>query len=162
MWFLGLIVGAIVGSIGGGQGLLAGAVVGFVAGLALRRKGAVVDETWKNNVEDALRQLHHRVEALEKGGVTTPAAPAVVDPQPEPVAEPPASQPDIPDWAKAAAVAPVANVPAQPPAEPAEMPRETVPPAMRSDDPITRWLFGGNTLVRVGVIVLFFGVAFLL
>lgn len=36
------------------------------------------------------------------------------------------------------------------------------PPPASSEDVISRWLFGGNTLVRVGIIVLFFGVAFLL
>ena len=66
MWFLGLIIGAIIGAIGGGEGALAGAIVGMVAGIAIRRKDPVVDETWKRNVEDALRQLHQRVEALER------------------------------------------------------------------------------------------------
>ena len=38
----------------------------------------------------------------------------------------------------------------------------TTQPDLLTDNPVTRWLFGGNTLVRIGVIVLFFGVAFLL
>jgi uncharacterized membrane protein len=35
-------------------------------------------------------------------------------------------------------------------------------PAAAADNAFTRWLLGGNMLVRVGVVVLFFGVAFLL
>jgi uncharacterized membrane protein len=37
-----------------------------------------------------------------------------------------------------------------------------VPSKGRPQDPVTRWLFGGNTLVRVGIVLLFFGVGFLL
>jgi uncharacterized membrane protein len=37
-----------------------------------------------------------------------------------------------------------------------------VPPATAPDRPVWwRWVFGGNTLVRLGVVILFFGVAFL-
>ena len=152
MWFLGLIVGAIVGAIGGIQGAFFGAVVGLFAGIAMSRKGPVVDETWKNNVEDALRQLHRRVEALEKGGSAAPAA--TTEAPATPVAEPAPTpaQADVPEAVIAASVA----------SPPAEMPPPSVDQPAPSDDPITRWLFGGNTLVRVGVIVLFFGVAFLL
>jgi len=176
MWFLGMILGAIVGAIGGGAGALAGAVAGIFAGIAMSRSKQVVDETWKRNVEDALRQLHQRVQALERGGVAAPAPgaaapepaaqPAAATPveapaapittPPQPVAEAPAAGPahDVPDWARPATAAQ--------PASPAASPAAAPPKAPPQPDPFTRWLFGGNTLVRVGVIVLFFGVAFLL
>ena len=162
MWFLGLIVGGIIGAIGGFQGAFAGAVVGLVAGIAIRRKDPVVDEKWKHNVEDALRQMLRRVEALERGAGAAPA-------QAQPAAAPIAPEPATPAPPEVAATAvPVGDTvtatlmqpaPTETPAEPA---RPTAPPKAPTQDPFTRWLFGGNTLVRVGVIVLFFGVAFLL
>jgi len=163
MWFLGMIFGAIIGgiigTIGGGSGILLGAVAGVFAGIAMSRSKQVVDEKWKHNVEDALRQLHQRVQALERGGVVAPAPAPVPDaaapepatqPQPEPMAPVPGPAPDVHGAAQPA----LAEEPVAPLATPAKTPPQ--------QDPFTRWLLGGNTLVRVGVIVLFFGVAFLL
>ena len=46
---------------------------------------------------------------------------------------------------------------------PPELPKAPKPPSKGLEDSaIWRWLTGGNTVVRVGVVVLFFGVAFLL
>ena len=53
------------------------------------------------------------------------------------------------------------------PKEPAPPKRPTIdlppppPPEPPTPNPFVEWLFGGNTIVRVGVIVLFFGLAFL-
>jgi uncharacterized membrane protein len=162
MWFLGLVIGAIIGAIGGGTGALAGAIVGLVAGIAIRRKDPVVDEKWKKNAEDAIRQLHQRVQALEEGKGAAPASPpAAAAPEGASAAvEPVAARPEELPAEVAVAAAEIGHVPAQ--SRPAEPAQPTVPPKEPSQDPFTRWLFGGNTLVRVGVIVLFFGVAFLL
>lgn len=172
MWFLGLIVGAIVGAIGGGSGAFFGAIVGLFAGLAISRSRPVVDEKWKDNVADALRQLHQRVETLERRtgpapAVDTTAPPATPAPAP---AEPAVEAAPATDRRVAAMSALVGNEPVGVPAAvsatdeiPAERPAApATPPKAPSGDPFSRWLFGGNTLVRVGVIVLFFGVAFLL
>ncbi|MFO1316908.1 MAG: DUF2339 domain-containing protein [Burkholderiales bacterium] len=59
----------------------------------------------------------------------------------------------------AAAVAPDAEVPAAPPAPRASVPAATVATA---PNPLWAWFTGGNALTRIGVVVLFFGVAFLL
>jgi uncharacterized membrane protein len=171
MWFLGLIVGAVVGAIGGFGGALLGALVGLFGGLAMSRKAPVVDDKWKHNVEDALHQMLRRIEALEQGRGAAPAASPATMETPAAEAAPSvaeleaaAMQPDMLAVAAAESALPAAGVPAQPDVapetvRPARMPSQ---PKAPSDDPISRWLFGGNTLVRVGVIVLFFGVAFLL
>ena len=162
MWFLGLIVGAIVGAIGGGEGALFGAIVGLFAGIAMSRSRQVVDETWKKNVEDALRQLHQRVEALERTGVASAQAPAAPAPAEPAVEAAPAADRRVAAMSAAVGNQPPAVAVSPVPAKeeiPAERPSA---PKAPSQDPFTRWLFGGNTLVRVGVIVLFFGVAFLL
>jgi len=162
MWFLGLIVGAIIGAVGGGEGALFGAIVGLFAGIAMSRSRQVVDETWKKNVEDALRQLHQRVEAIERTGVASAQAPAAPAP-----AEPAVEAAPAADRRVAAMSAAVGNEPPTVAVSPVPA-KEEIPaerpsaPKAPSQDPFTRWLFGGNTLVRVGVIVLFFGVAFLL
>ena len=164
MWFLGLVIGAIIGALGGGVGALAGAIVGLVAGIAIRRKDPVVDEKWKKNAEDAIRQLHQRVQALEQGKGAAPAAAPAAPEAASAAVEPVAGRPDEPPVEVAVAAAEIGHVPAQsrPDEAPAEPAQPAVPPQAPSQDPFTRWLFGGNTLVRVGVIVLFFGVAFLL
>ncbi|MCA8298082.1 DUF2339 domain-containing protein [Burkholderia sp. AU30198] len=100
---------------------------------------------------------------------------------PRPPAQPAAARADIPASASAPAPAPVrAAAPASIPAPAAATrasetpvaPAASVPPAPpkpREPDLVERafraardWLLGGNTVVRVGIIVLFFGVAFLL
>ncbi|HZO86150.1 MAG TPA: DUF2339 domain-containing protein, partial [Verrucomicrobiae bacterium] len=168
MWFLGLIIGAIVGAIGGVGGAVVGAIVGLAVGLSLSKKQPVIEDTWKLNVEDALRQLHQRVETLERRAGATPAR-EESGPQPATAAvsgsfvEPaPASETvvEAPVTAIAGSEAPPAETY---PAHEAGSQTTTAAPAKTPlDNPFSRWLFGGNTLVRVGVIVLFFGVAFLL
>jgi uncharacterized membrane protein len=176
MWLLGLIIGAIVGAMGGFNGAFLGALVGLFVGISAGRRPAV-NEQWKADVEDALKQLHRRLDALERGGVTAPAADTAA-PSAEPAAEAvtavetaPAMHPRVAEMYAATgnAMPPAAAAPAQEPAEAAAAPSEAgapaeppAPPGKPADDPFSRWLFGGNTLVRVGVIVLFFGVAFLL
>ena len=131
-----------------------------------------------------------RLTRLESGQSATaePAAPAAaadVPPKPEPEAAvlpipvPVAPQPlpespadelvwELPELPAAAAVAmQPAAAPAQPqPPRPA-IPRPPAPP--REPSPIERaidiaqaWLLGGNTVLRVGVVLLFLGLAFLL
>jgi len=166
MWFLGLIVGAAVGAIGGFGGALLGALIGLFGGLAISKKGPVIDDTWKRNVDDALRQMLQRIETLER---RAGAAPAQAEPAPTSAA------PSVPELAAAPAPAitvaeawvaemagvsiasaPAASQPVQPtPAQAGGKAGEAAPSKLPSDDPISRWLFGGNTLVRVGVIVLF-------
>lgn len=162
MWLLGLIVGGFIGAVGGVGGALLGAVVGLAVGIAASRKAPSENAKWKQDVDQALAQLQRRIEALEKsagpvGPVETasPAAPAVESPALAGQAPPDeqevaaATGPSTP----AAAAAAVSEV---------ESPRVPSRAPAAEDNAFTRWLMGGNTLVRVGVIVLFFGVAFLL
>src|SRR5689334_10993346 len=169
MWFLGMIIGAAVGAMGGFGGAVLGGLIGIFVGVAIGRRPSI-DDKWKRDVEDALKQLHHRLDALERGGVAAPAAVAET-PAPPPPAEPAAEAAPVMSPRVAAAYAAVGNelppgavqpAPAAEPERPAAGGQPSAPPPKAEPDPFTRWLFGGNTLVRVGVIVLFFGVAFLL
>lgn len=169
MGFLGLIVGAIVGSFWGAGGALVGAAIGFVAGSAIRREDPVVaDEAWKRGVDHTLRQLHRRVRALERAGEAWAAEVDTAETVVTEVAEQPTAavmQPEVPAWPAAEPVAPMESAPAQPGAPEAVRPAPAMQrPKTPSGDSLIhwRWLVGGNMLVRVGVVVLFFGVAFLL
>ncbi|WP_187500857.1 DUF2339 domain-containing protein, partial [Pantoea agglomerans] len=78
----------------------------------------------------------------------------------------PAAPPAPATAARPAAPAPA---PVTPAANPPAAPARPAPPAPREPGIVDRafgaardWLLGGNTVVRVGIIVLFFGVAFLL
>lgn len=168
MWFVGLIVGAIIGAIGGGGGAVLGALVGAVVGWALSQKSKAAADERLATIEDAIRQLNQRVTALE--GAVSAAAPTVGETAaeqglrvpspaepPAPVAAAPATE-AAPQAAEQPAAAEAQSVPT---AEPVlAEPRPAPPP----EPPSALWnfFFGGNALVRVGVIVLFFGVAFLL
>ena len=121
----------------------------------------------------SLHQMLLRLEALERRagtapaqGESTPAPAAPAAPELAAASAPPAEAfTEAPAIAitgsEVVASATAAGEPAQP-SPVGEASREAAPAKTSGDDPFTRWLFGGNTLVRVGVIVLFFGVAFLL
>ncbi|WP_334047538.1 DUF2339 domain-containing protein [Burkholderia cepacia] len=112
---------------------------------------------------------------------SAPVPPSATLP-PRPPAQPAATRADAPASTSAPAPAPAparaaapVPVPAAPhatetPAAPAPAPSvPPTPPKPREPDIVERafrvardWLLGGNTVVRVGIVVLFFGVAFLL
>ncbi|MEO5686220.1 MAG: DUF2339 domain-containing protein [Burkholderiaceae bacterium] len=63
---------------------------------------------------------------------------------------------DVARLAVAAVVAPPPPRPVAPPAPPAVPLRDRLPPFLAN------WIFGGNTIVKIGVLILFLGLAFLL
>lgn len=153
------LLGAFLGfSVASGGVELAGLVLGAALGFAIAK----------------VRQLSQRVEELEGRMIAVQLRPAVPAPAPAPApaaaaapAQPPSREapppaPVRPVWEPAAA-GPAAPQPAWPPA-PA---RATVAPelANRVDTAMRfarQWLTTGNVPVKIGVIVSFFGVAFLL
>jgi uncharacterized membrane protein len=194
MWFVGLIVGGFIGAIGDVGGAFFGAIVGAIVGAMISSQRKAGSDERLKTIEDTMRRLHRRVEALEgaaapsaaTGGepVTEAPATAVAADQvaPAPIASPALSHPDVaagyeladayaslgrspPATAAQEAAAPpaVEAPPAAAAAQPLQPARRTPgPPPASPDDVISRWIFGGNTLVRVGIVVLFIGVAFLL
>ena len=162
MWIIvGLIVGAFAGTLLRGEGELFGALAGAIVGYLFWRQAKTgKDDPRIPLLEDAVRQLNARLRTLEHTGVAAPAA-----------------TPEAPAWETPATVAtpepemlspePVADsrYPEMMPPEPAPAPAAAVarePAAPREPSALWKFFFGGNTLVRVGILVLFFGVAFLL
>ncbi len=181
MWIIGLLIGLIVGSIvDQGEGAIFGAALGAIAGLVFSLRKRVGDiEAFRQQIktlEGSILELRQQL----------PVSRTTSDPAPEnETGAPPATSQDsttasaqsapaaalTPQSATRTDVTPQTPPPASEetreliastPDSPAETPPAVTPP---KPDELTRlwnWLTGGNALVRVGVVVLFFGVAFLL
>lgn len=184
MPWIGLLVGALIGgSFKGFTGALVGAVVGVVVGALLRRslaanrnRGAAASGTapgptlrpaaaethehvltarvWR--LEQRLRQLEA---ALARAGITLPPAGD---------GETTASSGGAPVSAPAATIAaqghdlPVRKGGTGAGAPNATTERPATPGTAAAPNAVWAWFTGGATIVRIGVVVLFFGVAFLL
>lgn len=141
----GLAAVWIVTSVFGHQGLglaVLGALAGaFIGGL--HRKLAAVQAQWQRRVA----QLEAEVQVLKQhAGISPPAASsAKAAPAPEPPPQPAPPRP-----------APPVAVPAP------EIDETTLAATASLGQSLRAWFRGGNTIVRVAVLILFIGVAFLL
>jgi len=154
-WIL-LLVGLVLGWSAGGAldesliGATLGALIGFALGLSIRLSGlsrrSAEQQKVLTGVQAEVASLQQRLALMGS-------------PKPEPEPEP----------------APVATLQAVPeliwdlPVDTPVPPEPTRPAAIPDHGPIYRaiaaaknWLFGGNTVLRVGVVLLFLGLAFLL
>jgi uncharacterized membrane protein len=146
--------------------VLSGIVAGILAIIAFRRSGVHARQ-----IEDLTRELTsatERLRALERAGAQArvPAAVPAVAPKPAVVAEPPpVVRPPVSTWAPTireaaepppvAAASPAAEEPSVVEAPP------VVPPEPPQASAFMRWLTGGNPLAKIGIVLLFFGIAFL-
>jgi uncharacterized membrane protein len=180
MWALGLIIGVIVGAIGaGGIGALIGGLLGGIAGWAIaEQRAAHVDRL--RSLESTILQLNLRVKALEDAAratervVTSPTPESQTAASMEPSSEERMHIPSsVEEWTLGSSdsvtevrperIEPTAAQTPQP-AFATESTAVKTPPLSQPEQPSALWnfFFGVNSLVRFGVIVLFFGVAFLL
>lgn len=187
---VGLVLG--VGVSESVTGALLGGLIGLSLGQALRLQGletrnaqlAAQLKDFAERFERGTRAIHERLVKVEQGERSEPeSVPASADPvassapeaQPEPVV---AEEPEL-DWT----LDPLPEIEtSQPVAEPASLAAQVAyqPQSAAQQSPwreqtprepnlIERgiaaakaWLFGGNTVLRVGVVLLFLGLAFLL
>ena len=184
--FEGAVAGAILGAIAGAVYRAANPLQAGVPGPDGARRIADL-ETKVGHIYRCLEDVNGRLSAIERSGaapvqdaqrdgdaVSTPAPGNATESPMTPAAEPQLSPVAIATGATAATVlsgnAAVVAEPHPGTEEVAQAPAAPETNALRPEiarqaedtNPITRWLLGGNTLVRVGMIVLFFGVAFLL
>lgn len=187
MWFIGALLGALLFAAMWPDGWLLGAIFGAVAGVWFNRQQGVASPGMPDRVlkleqqlsvlSDEIRQVRQRLAALERGEATSDQAAAVsvaaevLEPQAlAPVAsisEPvmPAAE-GVPTHIPVAGADPADSAPE--PAEPARTASGRAEPSLARHDPpaipprIVEWLMGGNLVARIGVVILFFGVAFLL
>jgi len=175
MWFIGLIVGGFIGAIGGGAGAVIGAMAGAGVGWALAQNLKGARDERLARLEASIRHLQERVAALERA--PRAEAQAEIAPVTEKHEPAPAEPADTVSQTLPSIETPVApdspphRAPIEPPRADSGEPTFTPQPALprtavprTSPEPSALWnfFFGGNALVRFGVIVLFFGVAFLL
>jgi uncharacterized membrane protein len=173
-------IGALAGAVGGAlfighTAFLLGALLGAVVGAAVRTPrraafGPELEARWQQ-LESRLLLLEDEVERLKSAAPAPARAPEAIAPRPAPAAAP-----------QATAIAPEPVVPRPAPARAAPLsagPLQAAPlgiGAMLAPEPATgaaglaaqplsgvrAWLLGGNTVARVGLLILFVGVAFLL
>lgn len=155
----GAIWGAVLGLLWPGYGdewrWMLGAVLGAIGGLTLR--GAVRSEIRRQSARAAVPAPAMAVPVVptQREAMASPVAPAVEPPAPSPAmtAGMPAAATGFPDTSPAPLPSP--PVEATPPSPPQPGVVEVL--AARARD----WLLGGNTIVRLGLLVLFVGLAFL-
>jgi len=178
---IAVILGIVLGvNWGGAFGAVVGAGLAWLLVRSLQQGRSIVD------LQRGLAELRAlRGSTVEPSAATRPpaaapggtgATPPFKDTEPQPleehVARPSiAAQRDAPPMAAAAAAAvpvaagerPIADAVAAAPASRASWPGEAAAVAVPGDPlaAIQRWLFGGNTIVKAGVGILFVGLAFL-
>jgi uncharacterized membrane protein len=164
MWFIGMLVGMVLGSLAGlGEGTVWGAMFGALAGavFGFLRKGSSTPD-----LASRVASLERRFEELQ----TSLASQRAPIPRELPDVALVASPPDSPRTEDPAQPQVATPRPVEEPPQPARGETPAIPPPLPHEPPsgpsiVDRawaWLTGGNALVRIGVIVLFFGVAFLL
>ena len=173
MWLLGLIVGIWVGSVLGVKGMLLGGVAGTMLGMLQARinKAQQVYSNQLKRMNEIFTRLSTRLDELEKQqraqvpgsntatSVVADQATQVPAPsaQPVPSASPSPQAESAPQQARAIKVEPAWQQQSVPNSvAPAT---ETADLAWLTSSPLWKKLFGGNILAKVGVVILFFGVA---
>lgn len=173
MWLIGLLAGLFIGGISGsGSGALVGGMLGLATGIMfgeLRKQRSNPLEGRVDALEKQVGKLSAQLAALHK----TAQSP-MVDSKPEPVVESLAAV--VPDRVAEIQPAPTLAQPAipKPTATPAisRPARPHAAPSMSRGQPELEWvsnalaenewlskLLKGNILAKIGVIILFFGVA---
>jgi uncharacterized membrane protein len=152
MPWLFVLVGGVVGLVlGGGTTLLLGAAAGAVLGFVV---------SWLQRLQQRIEELEHAARAERRVPDRVPSAPLAGRPPASPAVPPSATAGPgrLPTVSREAAARPLPPLP---------MPaREAPAPSDDRIDAVLRlarqWLTTGNVPVKIGVIVSFFGVAFLL
>ena len=178
MWFWGSILGLFAGAaMHGWSGAFWGAVIGWLAGLLLGRHGKAAEQAIRSIelekrlalTQKALEAIQSRLDRLEKKAspLTVPGAHAVMD-SVGPVAPLPiamaAQSSHVPELhALPEDIAPRAESDAAITPPPRPQPRGAPPRVSEPASPgFIERLLEGNIVAKLGVVILFFGVGFLL
>lgn len=176
-WILllaGLLIGAVLDeSLMGGA---VGAVVGLTLGLSIRLSAAAHDAAAQKaelaKTRLALQAIELRLSHLDSAATQMPDAPVSAPLDIQPVADAgPELLWDLPDFepassTNAATMEPVAEWRRPPETQQTTHPFPSAPSGPNAFDSLLlrgkAWLLGGNTVLRIGVVLLFLGLAFLL
>ena len=181
MPWLGFFLGALIGAYAYGfRGLMVGAAIGVAGGLLIRQRpsapppasaGVAAVPAPSGEQANAARivALEQRLAALEaalaRAGISSPAVAPAVDVAPSAAMAQVAAAPTR--AALDLTAAPRSPVRKGGAGEPGSVrttvaPRTAPPPVRRAGASLWSSFTDGNTLVRVGIVILFFGIAFLL
>ncbi|MGZ8266614.1 MAG: DUF2339 domain-containing protein, partial [Burkholderiales bacterium] len=173
MWFVGLVIGGLFGTAVGAlvrweEAWMLFAAIGAAGAIALKSEGAFSGKPVSEALERRIAALEREVQVL-KAAHKAPATPAAAAAPPE------ASAPiETPEEAPASApavfeAAPVGVAPSTASAEShaeaavasphARDPLVMQTPAPKEPSWLAQKIFGGNILAKVGVVLLFFGIA---
>ncbi len=177
---IAIVLGALVGAGAGGEaGALAGALFGWLILRSLRQQREI--DTLRKRAEAPVEAAAQREARAEPAAMAGPDAAAMADSPvattsaaampPAALASAMASEP--PPAVAAPALSPLAQITSTTPSATVATPAPVAPnpkiagsgvaapPPRDVLEPIRRWLFGGNTIVKAGVGILFVGLAFL-
>lgn len=168
MWLIGLLIGLVIGGISGsGSGAFIGGVLGLVGGLIYSEQTRNRRQPLEQRVaalEKSVARLSAQIAALQSGQTTAPQEASASKPVPAPTAMP----------AQTVIAADLTTPPQAEPVQPAPaFGRPLLPPQKIKQNSFTisalgtalaehEWLsklFKGNILAKIGVIILFFGIA---
>ena len=166
-WMLAIVLGIVVAGLQDGFG---GFVVGALLGVSLAQ--VLHLRTQLKRQSERIEELQFLQETRSEPPAEQPAASPPPRPAPAPAPRPaqPRQAPifdkttDIPAPVAATPAPPIAATAATPVAQPAPspLPRRPAPPPVDTwTDKFIRWFKGGNPLARIGIVILFFGAAFL-
>jgi uncharacterized membrane protein len=164
MGFVAALIGAFLGfKIADVSGELLGIVCGALIGW-----GTAILFQWRRRIaelEESVTELHQRIVARDQAPSAPPPRPSAKP------AEPPWTAPTEPrQTAPLDFDLPSASPPSRPAPAFAASPRESTSPAaepayemseLAAIRAVREWFTGGNTVVRVGIVILFIGIAFL-
>ncbi len=167
MWLIGLVLGGWAGSMLGFKGILLGALAGFALGLLQSRidKAERVYASQLKRMNELFARLNMRLDELEADR-NTPLIKTPKDVAEQTGQAPAAQAATIPPIQTATAVGAEQPPPRAIKVEPVWQQHsepDDIPPAADLDwltsSPLWKKLFGGNILAKVGVVILFFGIA---
>lgn len=158
MWFVGLLIGLVLGGMaGGGAWMLSGGLLGWAGGLIysdqFRRRPRQLEQR-VDALEKSVRQLSRQLAALQPAPQQAPQA--IPESEPEPVDPPVPAKPEL-TLDSLFQHRPTLSAASETPHD-----FEPAPEKMESPLPQDGWLsrlLKGNILAKIGVIILFFGVA---
>src|SRR6185295_6204509 len=157
MTWLGLLIGGIIGSSWGFKSALLGALIGALIGMYLRKSAARSSES-----RTAAAQAGQAVgvaPSFDAAGATGAVLPVRKGGAGGGFAQ--AEQEAAPATVSATAVVAPLTMSSPPAGAPVTV-AATAAASASNPDPLWAWFTGGNALTRIGVVILFFGVAFLL
>lgn len=165
MWFLGALLGAVLAANIHSDLWIIGALLGGLLGWSLASRARTMSDDRFKVIDERLRRIEAELQRLERCAVSLERlAEDQAVPAPEPTVDVPPPRGSLAEVAHAEpatavpelAVPPTASTPAR--ARAAKQSGSTA----KARPPIVEWLLRGNLMARAGIVILFFGVAFLL